>query len=940
MKKDEIAQLLADGKPIDWEDQPTGDPVVNSLRKIQEYNRKFSNLTDSDPEPIERTMGDWGSLHLVESIGRGSFGEVFRAFDPVLQRDVALKLVRNPESCMLDTDAFISEAQRLAQVRHRNVVSVYGAGTHREEVGFWCELLMGQTLEDALSSGKRFSVEESLQIALDLVKALGAVHQSKLIHGDIKAANIMLEPERGAVLMDFGSGMVIDTQTHPLVASQGTPLVMAPELFVAEAISPESDQYAVGVLLFRLLSGDYPVTASSVGDLQRAHNEGHVRSLSESSAGLPRKLIDLVDQLLSVKPTDRPDVATTASRIRWIQDTPKRRTRIFAVSTTAVGLMVGIFLFNQLQRDTRNAEQQVRIAARESQAASAALVEMLDTTGPAIGIQNVVPLDQLEPSEEQRTVLSESRAGLEQALTEGQLDQDLVPLDEIPFQAMDLGYSARIVRINDRHNPANAYPGWREFAYDLGIASIQRNGSWQEMKPSTDPGKPGNDNYYAFGAPVYAVNDGVIVNCWRNAPDNPRPFSLELDKFYAGMPLSEQTWLHSDTRNEKIYGLGNFVVVLEESGNFVTYAHAQAGSVPETLCPHNAVFLPPASWQADSHVPVDKRQRIKRGDLVFRVGNSGVSSAPHLHLDRTGPDRASSLKFHFRTGLASPLDSNTSRPIEYDWVSFAGQPIPAGPVLVYPPLKAEKSRFWRLLNEEEWNYYSLHLIDSGYQLRFIDGYSVNGKPSFNTLWSAETAPWKGYVLLDGPGLQSILDRHGGEGLALTWIDSVLVDGQPRYNAIFVQGASMNFIAHHGQSMAEFETSFLDARSKGYSPVNVAVLSVDGDLQLTSLYAVQDIGDWELITKIAKGEYQAIYDDRSAQGKFPYYVNSYFHQDEVHFSIAFSEQPHSARVDHHQLSILTLETKYFDFGDLPIHALSGVDGAPANHEYIVVWRASE
>ena len=141
-------------------------------------------------------------------MGAGAFGAVYRATDQKLQREVALKLLPSP-----DPDRVLKEARLLARVRHPNVVAVYGADYLENRVGIWMELVKGHTLEELLRTHGLFGAREAALVGLDLCRALAAVHRAGLMHGDVKAHNVMREEGGRTVLMDFGTGK--DLRTDP-----------------------------------------------------------------------------------------------------------------------------------------------------------------------------------------------------------------------------------------------------------------------------------------------------------------------------------------------------------------------------------------------------------------------------------------------------------------------------------------------------------------------------------------------------------------------------------------------------------------------------------------------------------------------------------------------------------------------------------------------------
>jgi serine/threonine-protein kinase len=157
---------------------------------------------------------------------------VYRAWDPRLDREVALKLIREqgPRHDSVGS-LVIDEGRLLARVRHPNVVTVYGADRIDGRVGLWMEFVRGRTLEAVLRDHGPFGAQEAALIGLDVCRALSAVHKASLIHRDVKAQNVMREAGGRIVLMDFGTGREELEGRRAELA--GTPLYIAPEIFAS-----------------------------------------------------------------------------------------------------------------------------------------------------------------------------------------------------------------------------------------------------------------------------------------------------------------------------------------------------------------------------------------------------------------------------------------------------------------------------------------------------------------------------------------------------------------------------------------------------------------------------------------------------------------------------------------------------------------------------------
>ncbi|MFN8546485.1 MAG: protein kinase [Candidatus Eisenbacteria bacterium] len=263
----------------------------------------------------------WGPLTVEEQIGEGSFGRVFRAHDPTLRRDVALKLrPLDATGRTVDGEDHLEEARRLARLRHPNVIVVHGAEAHDGWAGIWTDLVPGEALDVALERGGPFSRESLLRVGLDLCRALRAVHGAGLVHGDVKTSNAMRDADGRVLLMDFGSGRSAsdatddDSPASERLPQQGTPVAMAPELFDGATPTPISDVYALGVLLYRLATGRYPIQARSVREQVARLRQERPIPLEEMRPDLPAGFARVVHRALSVDPTARP---SSAADFEW-----------------------------------------------------------------------------------------------------------------------------------------------------------------------------------------------------------------------------------------------------------------------------------------------------------------------------------------------------------------------------------------------------------------------------------------------------------------------------------------------------------------------------------------------------------------------------------------------------------------------------------------------
>src|SRR5207253_6375466 len=195
------------------------------------------------------------------------------------------------------------EGRLLARLHHPNVVTVYGVAVHDGRVGLWMELIDGATLEQALVKNGPLGAREAALIGIDLCRALAAIHAAGLIHRDVKAQNVMRQDGGRIVLMDLGTGRDIDPGRHRgLVDLAGTPLYLAPEIFEGAGASERTDLYSLGVLLYHLATGTFPVRATTIDELTAGHAKGRAVRLRDARADLPTKFVQVIDRATSNDP--------------------------------------------------------------------------------------------------------------------------------------------------------------------------------------------------------------------------------------------------------------------------------------------------------------------------------------------------------------------------------------------------------------------------------------------------------------------------------------------------------------------------------------------------------------------------------------------------------------------------------------------------------------
>jgi hypothetical protein len=410
----EIAGAIADGSLLDWDHlDGLADDAVRELRIIAEIAAIHRGLptpasiteTASQPGLLERPdlskAERWGPLLLLERVGGGAFGEVYRAWDPALDHEVALKLLRvapraPSSSSDLTTEpaasSVVREGQLLARVRHPNVITVHGALEVNGQVGVWMDFLRGRTLDQVVRDEGPMSAAETAVVGDSLCRAVAAVHRVGLLHRDIKASNVMREAGGRIVLLDFGAGSELALASTPTARRiAGTPLYLAPELFEGAGPSVSSDIYSLGVLLFYLVTGRHPVSGRSLDEICAAHRAGRRALLFELRPDLPGSFIAVVDRALSPEPADR--YQSAGAMLRELaatvpsQPAPKpeveRRSVTWVISAAGVG--VGVLLLVTMLGYFTSAMFNMHLGI------TADFISEGPLTYAALGAQNLVP---------------------------------------------------------------------------------------------------------------------------------------------------------------------------------------------------------------------------------------------------------------------------------------------------------------------------------------------------------------------------------------------------------------------------------------------------------------------------------------------------------------------------------------------------------------------
>ena len=285
-----------------------------------------------------------GRYELLERVGEGAFGFVYRARDPKLDRDVAVKLPRSHQFLMPEeSERFLRESRNAAQLDHPGIVKVFDTGKHDDLPYIVSEFVDGQPLSDVLKEEPDLGFRQAARTVLQVAVAVAHAHERGVIHRDLKPANIMTNQDTDGDLvlqvMDFGLARRDQSDTTVTMEGQavGTPAYMSPEQARGDLtnVGVQSDVYSMGVLLFELLCGEVPFRGNVQMLIQQVINDDPP-SPARFRNRIPRDLETICMKAIAREPSDRYDSAESFADDleRWLKDEPIKARRIGYVGRT------------------------------------------------------------------------------------------------------------------------------------------------------------------------------------------------------------------------------------------------------------------------------------------------------------------------------------------------------------------------------------------------------------------------------------------------------------------------------------------------------------------------------------------------------------------------------------------------------------------------------
>jgi tetratricopeptide (TPR) repeat protein len=287
---------------------------IDVLRAALDAGRGADSPT---PAPADATAPVESRYELLEEIGRGGMGVVYKARDRRLGRVVALK--RLPENLRHHPTAvrlFLREARAAAALNHRNIVTLLDAGQEGDVYFLTMEFLEGLPLHEVLARRGRLSPRDVARLGAQAAAGLEYAHSRGVVHRDIKTSNLFFTRDRALKIMDFGLAKMTEEVRRSQTVVGGTPYYMAPEQAAGEDVDARADLYALGVTLYELLAGEVPFRE---GDIARHHRETPPPDPRAKAPDVPEELAAVVQALLAKRPEGRPaSAAEVAARLQQI----------------------------------------------------------------------------------------------------------------------------------------------------------------------------------------------------------------------------------------------------------------------------------------------------------------------------------------------------------------------------------------------------------------------------------------------------------------------------------------------------------------------------------------------------------------------------------------------------------------------------------------------
>jgi serine/threonine-protein kinase len=281
---------------------------------------------------------------IEDTLGKGGMAVVYKARDLTLDRDVAIKVLRQKYSTdPAFREHFQQEAKAAANLSHPNIVTVYDFGFDSERLFIIMEYVPGTDIKQLKADIRHFDLQETLSLMEQACAGVGYAHRAGLVHCDIKPQNLLITPDRQLKIVDFGIARALAT-INPAEKADivwGSPSYFSPEQAAGLAPSPASDVYSLGIIMYEMLTGELPFTAPTSTELARMHRQDLPPSPRELNPDIPLEIEQILLKTLAKEPAARYRTADQLGRVLKayhqnslvIEQPPPRRTEAAAAGT-------------------------------------------------------------------------------------------------------------------------------------------------------------------------------------------------------------------------------------------------------------------------------------------------------------------------------------------------------------------------------------------------------------------------------------------------------------------------------------------------------------------------------------------------------------------------------------------------------------------------------
>jgi eukaryotic-like serine/threonine-protein kinase len=357
------------GHHCTFSDTSNDDTIVSGIEDNGAIREVAHKSTDTDPL-IGRLLRCYQCVSLL---GSGGMGRVYLATHTDLHRKCALKIL-SPKRAVCDqdyVDRFTQEGRSAAALSHPNIVTVHAVGSEDGHHFLEMEYIAGRSLQQVITDDGPLPITRALVLAARIADGLAAAHRERIIHRDIKPDNIMMTLHGVPKISDFGlAKRVLDARGRPVADGIcGTPNFMAPELFQGEHASPASDVYALGVCLYLMLTGRLPYRAETLAQLRWKGSSRGVPNVREVRREVPLDVAEIIAQLTSATPGNRPKDAIAASQLLHA---------ILGHERDVESLLIEAFKHNQSVTWQRNGEQYVLTVCLPGERCQTVFIEQSD----------------------------------------------------------------------------------------------------------------------------------------------------------------------------------------------------------------------------------------------------------------------------------------------------------------------------------------------------------------------------------------------------------------------------------------------------------------------------------------------------------------------------------------------------------------------------------